>query len=68
MTWLVKASWDSIEMVSHCLTAVPGWESVSLSHLFTRYPPNHGVVLTLIHCIMFTMVFRSHANLEWKVC
>jgi len=24
MTWLVMVSWDSTEMVSHCLSQVPG--------------------------------------------
>ena len=25
MTWLVMVSWNSIELVSRCLSQVPGW-------------------------------------------
>jgi len=35
MTWLVMVSWDSTEVVSHCLSHVPGWGSVTLTHLLT---------------------------------
>jgi len=36
-TWLVMVSWDSTQVVCCYLPQVPGWGSVSLTHLFTHH-------------------------------
>ena len=57
MTWLVMVSWDSTEVVFHCLPQVPGWGSVNLPHSFARHPSrirekwiscNRGMISALI--------------------
>ena len=60
MTWHDMVSWDTTELVSHCIPQVPGWESVSLGQIIThRATRNHLLFQEKVITCMNMELFQS---------